>query len=75
MTMSAPRPGCVFGAGSKPLNARPAPQVLSSAVVTPRARQAASVPSRSGNSSVIEPAASSQTSLVLSRSSGTVSGS
>ena len=49
---------------SNPRSAMPAPQVLSSAVVMPRALAAAARPARSGNSIVTEPAASSHTSWV-----------
>jgi hypothetical protein len=47
------------------LKARPAPQVLSSAVVTPRSRQICASCTSGANSMVTEPGASSQTSLVL----------
>ena len=64
--MSTPCPVPLKSKGAK---ARPAPQVLSSAVMhAPRARQAPTSAGRSGNSIVTEPAASTQTSLVRSDS-------
>ena len=62
MQMSTPCPP----GRSKALNAMPAPQVLSSALVTPRDRATATSAARSGNSIVIEPGASSHTSRVRS---------
>ena len=52
------------GSSAKALKAMPAPQVLSSAVSTPLARAVRTSAGRSGNSIVIEPAASSHTSRV-----------
>ncbi len=51
---------------SKALKARPAPQVLSSAVKTPCAFAFFTSALRSGNSRVTEPAASNYSNLVLS---------
>ena len=63
ITMSAPSDSPA-PPSSKPLKASPAPQVLSSALVTPRSRQTRSRPRRSGNSIVTEPGGSIQTSFV-----------
>ena len=56
MSTASPRPSKLKG-----LKARPAPQVLSSALSTPSSRHRRACASKSGNSSVTEPAASSQT--------------
>ncbi|MDT4844993.1 hypothetical protein FQZ97_789650 [compost metagenome] len=55
---------CPVPLKSKGAKARPAPQVLSSAVITPRSRQISASAGRLGNSIVTEPAASSHTSRV-----------
>ena len=60
--MSTPRPA---PSRSNALKASPAPQVLSSALTTPRSRHSRTCAIRSGNSIVTEPAASSHTSFVF----------
>src|SRR6218665_1155169 len=62
--MSTPRLRLPSPVRSNGANAKPAPQVLSRAVITPRARQMRTCPHRSGNSMVTEPGASSHTSRV-----------
>jgi hypothetical protein len=54
--ISTPNAGLAPGTRSNGANARPAPQVLSSAVTTPRALHRRTSSARSGNSSVTEPA-------------------